>query len=69
MVLLPRRRGSRRGRLDRTITDEDLDIAWARIWQGFREETRDAEPDLCVDGLSESLLMRLVRHLTIRRGA
>jgi hypothetical protein len=54
--------------LDRTITDEDLDTASARIWQGFREEARDAEPDLSVDGLSESLLVRVVRHLTVRRG-
>jgi hypothetical protein len=53
--------------LDSTITDEDLDTASARIWQSFREDVGDGEADLSVDGLSESLLARLVRHLTVRR--
>lgn len=53
--------------MDSTITDEDLDAASARIWQSFREDARDAEPDLSIDGLAESFLTRLVRHLTVRR--
>lgn len=53
--------------MDRTITDEDLDTASLRIGQSFREDAGDAEPDLSVDGLSESFFMRLVRRLTVRR--
>jgi hypothetical protein len=55
--------------LDSTITNEDLDTTSARFVQGFHEDTRDTEPDLSVDGLSESFLMRLVRNLTVRRSA
>ena len=55
--------------MDNTITDEDLDSASARFVQALREEPRDAEPDLSVDGLSDSFLLRLFRRLTIRRGA
>lgn len=55
--------------MDSTITDEDLDTASARFIQGFREDARDTEPDLSVDGLSDSLFLRLVRHLTVRRRA
>lgn len=55
--------------MDSTITDEDLDTASARFVYGFREDAREAEPDLSVDGLSESFLMRLVRQLTVRRSA
>ena len=53
--------------MDSTITDEDLDTASLRIAHGFREEAGDAEPDLSVDGLSESFFTRLVRHLAVRR--
>jgi hypothetical protein len=55
--------------LDSTITDENLDSGSARFVQGFREDAREPEPDLSVDGLSESFLVRLVRHLTVRRGS
>jgi hypothetical protein len=53
--------------LDSTITDEVLDTASLRIGQGFREDPGDAEPDLSVDGLSESFFMHLVRQLAVRR--
>jgi hypothetical protein len=53
--------------LDSTITDEDLDVTSARFAQGFRDECRDSDPDLSVDGLAESFFMRLVRALSIRR--
>lgn len=53
--------------LDSTITEKELDAASAHFVQGFREDARDAEPDLSVDGLSESFLMRLLRSLTVRR--
>jgi hypothetical protein len=53
--------------LDRTITEDDMDPVSARFVQGFRDESRDIETDLAVDGLSESLLVRVVRTLTLRR--
>jgi hypothetical protein len=53
--------------LDSTITEDDMDAVSARFVQGFREDSRDVETDLAVDGLSESLLMRVVRTLTLRR--
>lgn len=55
--------------MDQTITDEDLDSTSARFVQGFREESRDADPDLAVDGLTESFLVRLVRQLAVRRSS
>jgi hypothetical protein len=55
------------GTLERTITNEDLDPASASVWQEFRERSGDIEPDLAVDGLSESLFVRLFRSLTGRR--
>ena len=53
--------------MDNTITEQELDSASARFVQGFRDDVPDAEPDLSVDGLSESFLMRLLRSLAVRR--
>ena len=51
--------------LENTITEYDMDIASSEFVQGLR--SGDAEPDLAVDGLSESFLARVVRILTFRR--
>ena len=44
---------------DTTITENDLDNASQTFVQGLRAN-QDIEPDLSVDGLSESLLSRLL---------
>ena len=53
--------------LENTITEQDLDAASQQFVQGFRNDANEIEPDLAVDGLSESILSRLVRLITFRR--
>ena len=44
-----------------TITEKDLDNASQNFVQGLRGDTPDYhEPDLAVDGMSESILSRLL---------
>jgi hypothetical protein len=43
-----------------TITENDLDANSQLFVQGLRSESHDLEPDLTVDGLSESILSRLM---------
>ncbi len=45
---------------ENTITENDLDANSQLLVQGLRNEGRDIEPDLAVDGLSESILSRLM---------
>lgn len=51
---------------DTTITENDLDNASQSFVQGLRG-TQDIEPDLSVDGLSESLLSRFLGLFGIGR--
>jgi hypothetical protein len=60
---------TRRCCLERTITEQDMDPTSMQFVQGFRTESPDFEPDLSVDGLSESLFSRLVGILSFRRSA
>jgi len=53
--------------LERTITEQDMDPTSRQFAQGFRTESADFEPDLSVDGLSESLFSRLIRILSFGR--
>ena len=53
--------------LENTITETDLDAASRLFIQGIRQEQCDTEPDLAVDGLSESIISRFVRLITFRR--
>lgn len=53
--------------LENTITEQDLDSASKQFVQGFRQDQIDIEPDLTVDGLSESIISRLIRLITFRR--
>jgi hypothetical protein len=46
---------------ENTITEHDMDAASQQVVQGFRNNKASAEPDLDVDGLSESILSRLIR--------
>ena len=53
--------------LENTITEQDLDTASKKFVQGFGQDSSDIGPDLAVDGLSESILSRLIRLITFRR--
>ena len=50
---------------ENTITEQDMDAASQSMVQGFRGEKSDYEPDLSVDGLSDSILVRLLRLLRL----
>ncbi len=45
---------------ENTITERDMDAQAQRFVQGLRCDGGDYEPDLCVDGLSESIFSRLL---------
>lgn len=45
---------------ENTITENDLDANAQNFVQGLRADNLDIEPDLTVDGLSESILSRLL---------
>jgi hypothetical protein len=44
-----------------TITEKDMDSASQNLVQSLRGDKGDHEPDLAVDGLSDSILARLLR--------
>ena len=50
-----------------TITEQDMDPAAQEFVQGLRAENTDFEPDLSVDGMSESILSRLLGLFGIGR--
>ena len=52
-------------RMDNTITEQEMDPAAQQFIQGLRET--DSEPDLAVDGLSESFAAKLLRVFMFRR--
>lgn len=45
---------------ENTITEKDLDANSKQFVQGLRGEHHDVEPDLAVDGLSDSILSRFL---------
>jgi hypothetical protein len=45
---------------DNTITEYDMDAISQQFVQGQRGDSCDFEPDLAVDGLSESILSRFL---------
>ncbi len=45
---------------ENTITEYDMDPASQEFVQGLRAENTEFEPDLAVDGMSESILSRLL---------
>ena len=51
--------------LDNTITEHDLDATSRQYLQGLKFDGDEVEPDLAVDGLSESLLSRLLRLFSV----
>ncbi len=44
---------------ENTITEQDMDAQTQQFVQGLRGSAHDREPDLSVDGLSESILSRI----------
>jgi len=44
-----------------TITEKDMDASSQFVAQSLRGESGDYEPDLAVDGLSDSILAMLLR--------
>jgi hypothetical protein len=50
-----------------TITEQDMDPAAQKFVQGLRAENTDFEPDLSVDGMSESILSRFLGMFGIGR--
>ena len=47
--------------LESTITEKDMDAGSQTLAQGIRRDGGDFEPDLSVDGLSDSILAKLLR--------
>ena len=52
---------------ENTITENDLDANSQHFVQGLRADSHDIEPDLTVDGLSDSILSRLLGLFGIGR--
>ena len=52
---------------EKTVTEYDMDPAAQQFVQGLRREGGEIEPDLAVDGLSESILSRLLGLFGIGR--
>ena len=44
---------------ENTITEQDMDANSQQLVQGLQRDFGDIEPDLSVDGLSESILSRI----------
>jgi hypothetical protein len=53
--------------LDSTITEQDMDATSQQFVQSMRNYDIDLEPDLSVDGFSESIVGKLLRILTFGR--
>ncbi len=53
--------------LENTVTEQDMDAASQQFIRGFRDDNKDFEPDLAVDGLSESIISRFIRLITFGR--
>ena len=52
---------------ENTITEKDLDANSQHLVQGFRADKQDFEPDLAVDGLTDSIFSRLLGLIGLGR--
>jgi hypothetical protein len=52
---------------ENTITERDMDAGSQQFVQGLRGDTGDYEPDLAVDGLSDSFFSRILGLFGIGR--
>ncbi|MEX2124306.1 MAG: hypothetical protein WD795_10475 [Woeseia sp.] len=55
--------------MESTITEQDMEATTRQFLQGFNQDSGEPEPDLSVDGLSESIVSRLIRLLRLRCSA
>ncbi|HLU06731.1 MAG TPA: hypothetical protein VKZ91_09270 [Woeseiaceae bacterium] len=55
--------------MESTITEHDMDATTKQFVGSFKNDSQHFEPDLSVDGLSESLVSRLIRILSFGRAA
>lgn len=53
--------------LENTITENELDVETRQFVNRLRVGSRDLEPDLDVDGLSDSIISRLKRFFSFGR--
>lgn len=53
---------------ENTITEQDMDAASKQFVQGLRGDSAEFEPDLAVDGMSESILSRIFGLFGGRKG-
>lgn len=53
--------------METTITEQDMDTVSQQFVQGFRQDGNEFEPDLAVDGLTESIVSRLIRILRFQK--
>ncbi len=52
---------------DSTVTEYDMDANSQQFVQGLRGDAGEIEPDLAVDGLSESILSRIIGLFSVGR--
>ena len=52
--------------MENTMTEQDLDGRFEGPVTAAHPDHNDIEPDLAVDGLSDSLLSRFIRLITFR---
>ena len=52
---------------ENTMTERDMDAHSQQFVQGLRGDPGDFEPDLAVDGLSDSFFSRLLRLFGVGR--
>ena len=52
---------------ENTVTEKDIDDTSLQFMQGLHKDLKEAEPDLAVDGLSESLLSWILGILRLGR--
>lgn len=52
---------------ENTIAEHEMDLSAQQFVQGLSGDSSDIEPDLAVDGLSESILSRLLGILGVGR--
>ena len=50
-----------------TITEKDLDATSRHLVHGLRTDSNDFEPDLAVDGLTDSVFSRLLGLIGLGR--
>ena len=52
---------------ENTTTEQDMDATAHKLVQSLHGDSSECEPDLSVDGLSDSIVSRIFRVLTFRR--